>query len=378
MIINNEEQHRHGGIARFDLNRFNLPERSILDFSVNLNPLGPPRIIGEQWKDMVDAITDYPTVEGEGVAVYYQRKFGISPNNFLAGNGSTEMIYLVPRVLGLGRVLVITPSYNDYSRASTLAGAEVATYNLSPGNSSFLFEKDQIFTAMEDADALWLGNPNNPTGTLFPRELILEVAEKFPEKWVIIDEAFIQFVEEREKISFITPQPRQNILAIHSLTKFYALAGIRIGGVIGSEDVISRLRKAKEPWSVNGIAERIAPLLLECGDYEERSCSLVKAEQQRLVKILDSIEGIKPYTSAANFILCQWQRTDDLDDLLRHLLANGLYVRDCRNFKGFQNNFFRLGLGLPEENDQLIGHISSFSGAIGRTERSGASFRVNG
>ena len=353
--------HRHGGTPEADLFRLNLQQRPILDFSVNLNPLGPPEIIRERWMDVVDGIESYPTLEGDGVSSYYQLKYDISPKNVIVGNGSTEMIYLLPRVLGFREVIVISPSYYDYSRASEIAGAKVIRYNLAPENNFQPPSRDRIIKPLKDAEALWLGNPNNPTGSLFRKELILELAEKFPEKWFIVDEAFMQYVEENEEISLVVHEKMQNILVTHSLTKFYCLAGLRLGGVIGHEKVISRIRKSKEPWTVNGVAEKIAPLLLQCKNYDEKSRSLIKGERERLFNALESIKGITPFPSSANFILCQWQLTDNLDDLMRRLLSNGIYIRDCRNFNGLEKDFFRLAIRSPEENDRLINIILSYA-----------------
>jgi len=153
---------------------------------------------------------------------------------------------------------------------------------------------------------------------------------------------------------------RPNMLVIHSLTKFYSLAGLRLGGVIGSERVISKLRRAKEPWSVNCIADRVAPMLLDCTDYEEETRFMVARERERVFQRLETHEGITPFPPSANFILCQWTRTGNLDDLLCHLLNNGIYVRDCRNFPGLEQNFFRIGLRTPPENDRLVSILTSF------------------
>jgi len=156
------------------------------------------------------------------------------------------------------------------------------------------------------------------------------------------------------------PRPR-NLLVLHSLTKFYALAGIRMGGVIGGVEAIRRLHACKEPWSVNGIAERIAPLLLHCDDYERETLSLLRKAREQLMAGLSRQEGLRPLVSpSANFVLCRWFLTDDLDDLLRHLLTQGIYVRDCRNFPGLEGNWFRVAVRRPEENDRLLSALSSF------------------
>ncbi len=350
----------HGGVPGSDLRRLGLPERSVVDYSVNLNFLGPPAIVSEKWPELLETIQDYPSVEGNGISTYYQERFGIAPENFLSGSGSTEMIYLVPRVLRFGRALVITPSYHDYERASVLAGAWVDRLHLSPENGFAFPGMDVLVDAIKEADALWIGRPNNPTGTMFPKKLLLEVATRFEEKLFIVDEAFIQFTERWQEETFITERPRPNILVIHSLTKYYALAGLRLGGVVGPQAVIERLRVAKEPWTVNGIANRIGPLLLESEDYEQETNSLTAKERERLFTALKNLPSVTAFPPSANFILCQWTLTEDLDDLIRHLLSNGMYIRDCRNFPGLEENFFRVGLRTPEENDRLISVLSSF------------------
>ncbi|MFH1481403.1 MAG: threonine-phosphate decarboxylase CobD [Pseudomonadota bacterium] len=359
--MDKEIPYRHGGKPRLDFLRLNLRERPVFDFSVNLNPLGPPKIIKEKWLELSEGIENYPTLHGEGVVSYYEKQFGISPKNILAGNGSTEMIYLIPRALQIKKIVILMPSYHDYSRASNVAGAEVIPCGLSPENSFRLKEIDKVVKALENADALWMGNPNNPTGTLFPREVILDLAKKFPDKWFIVDEAFMPFVKEkeREETSLMGIQKWANIMVTHSLTKFFCLAGLRLGGIIGDEHVIGRLRKIKEPWTVNGLAERIAPLLLECEDYEAKTRILIEGERKRISSIFRGMRGIHFYPSWANFMLCQWQGSEDLDALMRHLLSNGVYIRDCRNFPGLEKNYFRFAIRSEEENDRLITLLAS-------------------
>ena len=347
-------QYKHGGSPQLDMRRLGLAEKPVLDFSVNLNPLGPPTVIKEKWLELFQAIEPYPSVLGDGVGRYYQQVCGISSNNFLVGNGSTELIYLTPRVLGFKRAAIFTPSFHDYERASRLAGSEVSELPLSPENGFQLPPEDRLIAILETVDALWVAHPNNPTGNLISKELILSLARRFPEKWFIIDEAFAQFLDDWRERSFLMKTLRPNILVLHSLTKFYAVAGLRLGGIIGHEDIISRLKQAKEPWTVNGVANQVASLLVDCADYEIETRLMVKKESHRVFQALKQVAGILPFPPSANFILCQWQKTDNLDHLLAHLLENGMYIRDCRNFPGLEENFFRVGLRTPEENDQLL------------------------
>jgi len=361
-MANQIETYRHGGNPSGDLSRFNLQPRSVIDFSTSLNPLGAPPVITDHWPELIDAVKEYPSIEGDGITDFYRTRFGLSDKNILAGNGSTEIIYLIPRSLRLKQVVILTPSFHDYERAALLSGAKVIRVPLLNDGSSFRIDMERLVEALKISDAVWLAMPNNPTADLFPKEMINVLASGFPDKWFIIDEAFIQFSDNWEEEGFITGEMKPNMLVIHSLTKFYALAGLRMGGLIGHEDVISRIRKSKEPWTINGVADRAALLLKECEGYERESRAYVSRERDRIIKRLKASDGIMPFPSTTNFILCRWTGTRDLDDLQRHLLANGMYVRDCRNFPGLKDNYFRIGLRTREENDQLTSLISSYPG----------------
>lgn len=354
------ETYRHGGNHKGDLTRFNLKQRSVIDFSTSLNPLGAPPVIKEHWHELIEGITNYPSVEGEGIAEYYRTKFGLSDENILAGNGSTEIIYLIPRSLSLKHVVVLSPSYHDYERAAVLSGAEVIRVPLLNEGASFRIDMKMLIRVLEKSDSIWIGRPNNPTSDLLPNDVIHDLASRFPDKLFIIDEAFIQFSDNWEEESFITRNRKFNIIVVHSLTKFYGTAGLRMGGLIAHADIVLRLRRKKEPWSINGVADRAAILLKECRDYENNTRAFVSRERKSIIKILQDAEGIIPFPSTSNFILCRWTRTKNLDDLLRHLLVNGMYVRDCRNFPGLEDNFFRIGLRTSHENDKLISAILSY------------------
>jgi threonine-phosphate decarboxylase len=308
-------------------------------------------------------VENYPSINGSGVIRYYEEKFGILPENIVPGNGSTELIYLIPRALGLKRVAILTPSYHDYERASILAGANIFKHPLSPVDNFSMPSLDELIRLLDKADSLWMGRPNNPTGAIFTKESLLELSARFPGKWFIVDEAFIQFLENLQAETLLIGGRRPNILVIHSLTKFYSLAGLRLGAVVGHSEVVSRIKQSKEPWTINGVADRSAPLLLECSGYEHETRAMVRDERSKVFQYLARVDGVRPFPGTANFILCQWNRTRDLDDLLYHLLSNGVYVRDCRNFPGLESNFFRVGLRTPAENARLLSLIGSYPGA---------------
>lgn len=361
------DQHIHGGVPQIYFEKFGIPPRPVLDYSVNVSPLGPPKVLEERWRELSNTISSYPSIHGDGIAEYYIRRFGLTRGNILPGNGSTECLYLVPRVMGFKRVAIVTPSFHDYERSCRLAGATITEIPLSV-ESDFIEPSDDVLAVnLERVDALMLGNPNNPTNTTFSEEAILKLADNYPDKWILADEAFIQFVPEYTNHTLIQPDRiRKNILVFHSLTKFYDIPGIRLGCAIGHPETIDRLQAYKEPWTVNGIAEKTAELLINCHDYEAEVLALVERERSRFMAELSMVGGIQLFPSGTNYFLAQWLASSDLDDLLKALLTEGIYVRDCRNFRHLDENFFRFTIKRAEENTRFITILRNISDRFSR------------
>jgi threonine-phosphate decarboxylase len=354
-----EMSFRHGGSPDHDFERLKIEPRPVVDFSVNVNPLGPPREIVEAWSGLSRAMASYPTVHGDKVRRFYQERFELPFDCVLPGNGSIELIYLVPRALQLKEVVLLEPCFRDYGRAACLAGARSLTLQLRVDNGCTVASMEELADRLAHGDALFIGNPNNPTGTVFSPRVLLGLAERYPDKWFLVDEAFVQFVEDYEHITLMNRENlRQNLLVFHSLTKFYALPGLRLGAAIGHPATINRLWTFKEPWAINGVAEQAASMLANCRNYEKKTRKTICEERRRLRLRLREISGIRAFNSAANFFLAQWKGTDNLDDLLRTLLSRGLYVRDCRDFPGLENNFFRFAIRSRADNDYLMDAIA--------------------
>ena len=351
-------EHVHGGNPGQDILRLGLEQRKVLDFSVNINPLGPPEIIRKNWQQLYPLVTEYPSLNGEGVIHFYNQKYGIPGDMILPGNGSIDLIYLVHRVKKLNRVAVIDPGFFDYKRAARVNGAEIISLGMILEDGGFSFPLDLLRNKAAEFDAVAFGNPNNPTANMLPKSIILELAHSFPSTLFLVDEAFMQYSSNLQDNSLMLErQLPENLLVFNSLTKFYSLAGLRIGAVIGNPAAINMLRQGKEPWSVNGVADRCAELLLEEEEYDKASLSLNAEEKERLLKEYSQIHGVEIFPSSTNFFLGQWQKTDNLDHLLEKLLKAGIYLRDCRNFAGLENNFFRFAIRTPENNNLLLREI---------------------
>lgn len=347
--MNSLYYHEHGGDTE---RRFGAKPAGVLDFSVNISPLFPlqePLAI-----DRAD-LQAYPSIDGKGVCGFYSRTFGLDAASVIALNGAVEGIYLLPRALGIRRMLLLAPSFYEYERAARIAGVEIRFVELAAEDGFALPAIGELAARLQHCDAFFVANPNNPTGTLFSPEVTMALASRFPDKWFLVDEAFIQFQPDFPEVSLMhRVSAFRNIVVVHSLTKFYALPGLRLGALIAHPDTSRRFYDFKEPWTVNAVAERVAGELARCSAYEAALRSMINCERERLAEALSEIDGVRITGGAANFFLVQWRRSSPLDELIAHFLSQGIKVRDCRNFRGLEADYFRFAIRTPQENDRFL------------------------
>lgn len=348
--------HAHGGNAAAALRRYGLCETApVIDFSVNINPLGPPDLLRSRWAGWFDCLSSYPSSAGISLEKFYRDRFGLPEGSVVGGNGSIELIYLAPRALAMQHALIFTPSFHDYRRACETARIPVVSRSLMDHPGAPYQWDQRALSLVEKADAVFMGNPNNPTGSVLPAQALLDLAEAFPRTWFLIDEAFSQFLEDPEPYSLLRrDRLRKNIVVFHSLTKFYALPGLRMGAAVSHPETADRLRCFKEPWTVNAVAERAAALLLDCRAYERRTRDVIREERRFLARALGALPGVEVYPPTANFLFLRLRNIPDLDPCLAGLLKQGIFVRDCRNFDGLDGSYVRLAVRGPEDNRQLV------------------------
>jgi threonine-phosphate decarboxylase len=347
--------HIHGGNPDLLCKQLGLNPEEIIDFSVNISPYGVPDPIKNIWSELSRDLLSYPTPNGQKIKELFADQYGISPDNILPGNGSIEGLYLLPRVLELRRIGIITPSFYDYERAFKIVGTKISYYNLEEKDNFASPTLEQIIPFLDSVDGLIFGSPNNPTGTFFNGEWVIELATKYPTKYFIVDEAFIHFQDNFPTGTLARNHLlRANICILQSLTKFYALPGIRLGALIADRSVVAALEEIKEPWSINKIAERIASMIPDCEEYGDQLRKNNRREKRRIEYDLASCQSLRLYPNQANFFLAHWGGKIGLDKMINLLLQKGLFVRDCRNFRGMAGDYFRFAIRTEAENRRLI------------------------
>ena len=354
---------RHGGNIASAARRSRRDAESIIDFSASINPLGISPMAREAVIGAIDSVQSYPELEMSGLISELSAFHGIPPENILAGNGSTEFIYLIPRVLKPKRVLVVAPAFSEYEAALRHAGCKV-DYMMLEMRNNFQPEIRAITDRLDSSyDMLWIANPGNPVGNVVPRQDMVRLVSEAEKKGVftVIDEAFIDFSESDSVKERAVSSER--LIVLRSLTKFYAIAGLRVGYLFGSEARVSELARQKEPWSVNRLGEVAAIASLRDDKYRQATLGLIEGERDFLFEALEQIALMRPFRPDANYIFVRLDSDMGASELCERLLMEeGLLVRNCSNFHGLDDRYIRVAVRKREDNMRLISSLERIYG----------------
>lgn len=336
----------HGGdIARFAAVGGCSPEE-IIDFSVNLNPCGAPDGVFKTYFAAFAELGRYPDPAAEGVNRILASHWGISEAEIQAGNGAGGLLFLLPMCVKARRAVLIAPCFSEYERICRAAGIP-AEYFILAEEDDFALDLEKLRGFLRPGDLVILGNPANPTGMTVPPEELLRLADSVKECNFIVDEAFADFVPE---ISLVN-QIRENLAVVRSLTKFYALPGLRMGYAAAGEKWIARLREIMPPWLCGAAEQRIMPELLKQSEFAVKSVAECRKLRSELAQSLAEIPGIKVYPGRANFILFACE----LPGLFERLLQEyHIAVRRCSDYAGLGERFYRVAVKGEADNAKLI------------------------
>jgi histidinol-phosphate aminotransferase len=321
----------HGGYDYAEIKSLGLNPGEIIDFSVSTNPFMPPPGIKETLKNL--QIDRYPDSDASELKQELAEKLGISGEMILPANGTTELIRLAALTYFRrnDRVLILEPTYGEYEPACILTGARIIRYR-APEAANFLPDMKEIAGLVRRLRprAVFICNPNNPTGSYLSRREIEEVLEALGDGLLILDEAYVSFVEKRWNSAVLTGC--DNVLLLRSMTKEYGIPGLRLGYAVACREIIENLRLALPPWNVNIAAQAVGRAVLDEDEYLQDSLKKVSEARRFLIEEIANL-GPKVLPSKANYFLVKVGRAAEFR---RILLTKGIQVRDCTSF------------GLPE------------------------------
>jgi threonine-phosphate decarboxylase len=326
--------------------------REYVDFSANINPQGPPQDLKEKWADFYNEISVYPDPYSAKLKERIAKKEQISIESILIGNGGAELITLAARMLSGKKVVIVQPSFSEYEETCRATKCKIYYHQLH--GPDFELNTGELRSSLVAADALFLCNPNNPTGIHYPAETVISIIEECERQncLVILDEAFYDFLVEYD--SFIPYINRfSNLIIIRSMTKMFAIPGIRLGYLVAQPEIIAELSQLQSHWSTNTIALLAGELCLQEEAFIKETQNYIFNERIRLFEFYKK-EDFVVTSSKVNFYLLRDPYLKDQFVLFEFLLHNGVIPRHTFNFPGLEGRWLRFAIKGYEENNQLI------------------------
>ncbi len=348
----------HGAEVHGAAEQTGFKPQEILDFSSNVNPLGPSKKALDAARDAFSEITAYPDSNSNQLRKVIASHFsGINRDNIVVGNGSTELMYLFAEAfLKRGdKALMAAPSFGEYESAVRKTGESPKFVRL---GSNFQIEAEAFKTAMAGCKMVFLCNPNNPTSKLIPKDTITDILETALENDVLVflDEDFLEFVDNEKSLTMISKIAKfPNLFVLRSFTKIFGLTGLRVGYGITSKDIADVLLCSKIPWNINCLGQAAAVAAFNDEEHLKITIELIKKEKAWLQEQLGAFKGFSFESPDANFFFIDIRNADITANSLKHrMLKQGILIRDCSSFNGLNEFYIRVAVKTREENIRLI------------------------
>lgn len=326
-----------------------------IDFSSNVNPLGPSEKAMRAVKNSLWKCAYYPDSNAGELKKALSKYLGVSAENIIVGSGSTELIKnFCEAFINKGdEILIPQPTYSDYEVYAKLY----------VGRITFVSEKKILSAVNSKTRVIFLCNPNNPTGRATEKDALQKIIEKAQNcgSLVFLDEAYIEFTDQESFCSRI--QDFENLFVLRSLTKFFTLPGLRFGYGAANKEIIEYLEKLRLPWNVNTLAQVAAIESIKDKKYIRESKKFMKKERDFLYRELSKIQKLKVFPSEAIFFLIDLRKAGiKASTAKKKLIEKGMLIRDCSSFRGLNEYFIRVCIRKREENLKLIRELNSVVG----------------
>lgn len=338
----------HGGDV------YSLPEgKKVIDFSANINPLGLPRGVKNALKAAINVCADYPDPFCRKLTEKLARYHNLEQKYIFLSNGAADVLFKLALAIKPGKALLLAPTFADYEKALATVNCKIDYFGLSAGNDFRV--DDSILTKINnDTDLVIICNPNNPTGQLTEETLLLKILDKCRSTgtYLLVDECFMDFVDKEKGFSLKKYLSEyDNLIILKAFTKTYAMAGIRLGYCLTSnEDVIDKCRENGQDWSVSTLAQAAGLSALDEEDYLTKSKEYIKRERSYLLQNLHKL-GFKVYGSEANYIFFA---AKNLPRLAEKLKKDGFLIRKCANYHNLDEHYYRIAVRTTSQNKLLI------------------------
>ena len=338
----------HGG------NIYNVDGRADdwLDMSANINPIGLSEAVKFAILSNIDGLVHYPDPQAIELKSAIAERYNFELENIITLNGAAEFFYLFFNTFRPRRVLVPVPSFSEYERSAKAAACEVK-YFTTCAESNFNINFDELIKTIrnEAINCVVLANPNNPTGNLLKNSSISRLFDEV--EFVIIDESFIDFLGDNFSTRKLL-RTQKNLVIVQSLTKFFAIPGLRLGFAAADESVIKRLELGKDVWNVNYLAQKAGVAALADEEYIIKTRNWLSEEKIYINERLSKIDTLNYFEPTVNFVLIKFASEATALNVTEELKKQNILVRSCSNFRGLDSDYIRLAIRSREENCRVI------------------------
>lgn len=331
-------------------------DRDLLDFSVNLNPLGMPDRVLRAIREHAEEYDRYPDPHCRALRRALSVRESVPEKWLVFGNGAADLIVRLCMVLKPKRALLPAPTFSEYEKAVRLAGGEVRRFFLRQ-EAGYQVTADYADAVQPGDSVVFLCNPNNPTGALAEPgtvEALLSACGQVGAV-LVVDECFLPFTDGRSCQSRLRAYP--NLMVLRAFTKLYAMAGLRLGYLMcADEDLAGRIGAWGQSWSVSAPAQVAGLAAVSEEGWPERTHRFLRMERPWMTDALGAL-GFFVYPSHSNFLLFQAR-----PDLWDRAMARGVMLRPCSNFPGLDGSYFRIGLKKRVQNEMLLQVLKEIGG----------------
>ena len=358
---------KHGGNLYAALRQSGGCFSEIIDFSANINPLGLSENIRETLSASLDSVIHYPDTQGYNLKQAISQHYQVNADEVTLGNGAVELMYIICHMLKPKRVLVTAPTFSEYESAARASGGRIEYCSLNAENN-FAIDLQVIAQQLATVDMAFICNPNNPTGNLLSSkdlEELLLIAKEL-NTYIVIDESFMDFLTNDDHYTCRPLLAKyDHLIILHSLTKFYAIPGLRLGFSLANPKLTKLLHSGKDPWNVNVLAQNAGVTALQDHEYQLKSKEYIQQQNRALFHNLQTIPGLKPYVPSVNFILVNITATNMTGlELSQALAFNNILIRNCSNYNGLSAQFIRVAVKKQEENNILVNTLQKIIGEV--------------
>ncbi|TDX52985.1 threonine-phosphate decarboxylase CobD [Orenia marismortui] len=348
----------HGGNIIKAAKEYGLKQEEIIDFSANINFLGLPSSAKKVIQDNLAGIENYPEPNSLELKHALADKLNLKERNLIVSNGAVELIYLIAKVLKPKNALVLAPTFSEYRLSVESIGGRVEEFQLRR-EEDFELNIVELLPKIAKVDLFFLCNPNNPTAKFITRSEIIKILDYGIKNnsFIVIDEAFIDFLEEDLTVIDLVEE-YNNLLVLRSLTKFFAIPGLRLGYGATNSKLISKLEQSKDPWNVNSLAQKVGRTVINDTKYILETKKMIREEKDFLYNKLSEMAELKAYYPSANYILidlnCAKYSASEIED---KLAKEGILIRNCNNYSNLGEDFIRVAVKSREDNIKLVAKL---------------------